>query len=262
MQLYKITKLGHFFLAIPMVVFGIQHFLYAQFVSLLVPSWIPAPLFWTYFTGTALFAAGLGIIANVWSRVAAALLGMMISVWVVILHIPRAFADTGDRELINIFDALFILSGAFLLSEYPPRSAHLRKISAFGAKAAPFLIAISITVFGVKHFLNGQLVFIVGADYYKVPGAIFWVYLSGIVFILCALVIVFGKWSALISALLGIFILVITLLFYGTQLLSNLYDGHTWTTFLKGIAMSGSAFILANAMAMKELQAAKETAPA
>ena len=59
MALDKITKLGRYFLALPMVVFGIQHFLYAEFIVYLVPTWVPGGLFWTYFAGVALFGAAL-----------------------------------------------------------------------------------------------------------------------------------------------------------------------------------------------------------
>ena len=40
MALDKITKLGRYFLALPILVFGIQHFLYAEFIVHLVPTWI------------------------------------------------------------------------------------------------------------------------------------------------------------------------------------------------------------------------------
>ena len=62
MALDKITKLGRYFLALPMVVFGIQHFLYAEFIVNLVPAWIPGGLFWTYFAGVALFAGAILLI--------------------------------------------------------------------------------------------------------------------------------------------------------------------------------------------------------
>mgnify|MGYP003575844277 FL=1 len=159
----KITKLGRYFLAIPMVVFGIQHFLYADFIVHLVPAWIPGGLFWTYLAGAALFAAGLGIVINVLSRLAATLLGSMISIWVVLLHIPRVFQFPGDSEFINVFNALFILSGAYLLSASLPGKAYLKQICMWGAKLSPYLIAVSLTVFGIELFIHGKLIFIVGA---------------------------------------------------------------------------------------------------
>ena len=260
MQNVKITKVGRYFLAVPMVVFGIQHFMYAEFVMQLVPGWIPAPLFWTYFTGAALFAAGAGIAINVWSRLAATLLGLMISIWVIILHIPRIFAYPGDTEFINVFDALFILSGAFLLSYSLDGKTHLERISTVGAKAAPILIAIALSVFGIEHFIHGRLVFIVGAPYYEIPGSTFWSYLTGIIFIVSAAGIVFRRRPVAVASFLSAYVLFIAILFYGPQLWNDVYHAHTWATFLKGMAMSGSSLMLANALS-DERGAVNESIP-
>lgn len=261
MQFDKITKLGRYFLGIPMAVFGIQHFLYAQSVMLLVPSWIPAALFWTYLAGIALLGAGVAIIIGIWSKQAATLVGLMIFIWVLILHIPRALELPGDKEFINVFDALFILSGAFILSASTAGDGPLNRISVIGSKAAPFLIAGSLTVFGIKHFEHGQLVFIVGADYYPLPGEMFWVYLTGAVFIASAVGIAINKRKPFIAALLGVFIFFITLIFYGPQLLSTGFAGHTLATFLKGMAMCGSCFVLAQAGSKNQVLLTSENIP-
>ena len=39
-----------------------------------------------------------------------------------------------------------------------------------GAKLSPYLIAVSLTVFGIENFIHNKLVFIVGAPAYEVPG--------------------------------------------------------------------------------------------
>src|SRR5580704_6966953 len=49
--LSKFIPLGRVFFSITMIAFGIDHFLYKQFVATLVPAWIPGPVFWTYFAG-------------------------------------------------------------------------------------------------------------------------------------------------------------------------------------------------------------------
>ncbi len=41
----KIVALGRVFFSVPMAVFAAQHFTAAQFVSQLVPRWIPGPVF-------------------------------------------------------------------------------------------------------------------------------------------------------------------------------------------------------------------------
>ncbi len=110
---------GRFFFAITMVVFGVEHFVYPGFVATLVPGWIPGHLFWTYFAGVALIAAGLAIMLNIRLRQAATLLGLMIFLWLITLHIPRAIADphTGSgNELTSIFEALGFSAIAFLIA--------------------------------------------------------------------------------------------------------------------------------------------------
>jgi uncharacterized membrane protein len=107
--------LGRFFLAAFLVLAGILHFVYADFVARLVPSWIPAHLFWTYFTGSALIAGGIGIMLPWTTRLAASLSGLMIFLWIVLLHIPRAVASPHDsNETTAVFEAL-AMSGAAIL---------------------------------------------------------------------------------------------------------------------------------------------------
>src|SRR5258708_35942706 len=81
--------LGRFFLGIPMVFFGLEHFIYARLVATLVPSWIPWHLFWAYFAGVALIAAGASSIDNRdQAYLAATLLGVMIFSFVLLIHAP------------------------------------------------------------------------------------------------------------------------------------------------------------------------------
>ena len=70
----RLEALGAAFLAIFLVVCGMQHFAYRDFVTLMVPSWIPlGQRFWTYFTGVALIAGGAGILIPRTTRLAATL---------------------------------------------------------------------------------------------------------------------------------------------------------------------------------------------
>jgi uncharacterized membrane protein len=53
---------GRVCLAAFLISSGVQHFLFAPFVVTLVPAWVPAPLFWSYFAGVALIAGGVGLL--------------------------------------------------------------------------------------------------------------------------------------------------------------------------------------------------------
>ncbi len=99
--------LGRVIFGVSMVVFGWQHFLYAAFLATLVPAWLPAHLFWIYFTGTGMIAAGLAITFNILGGVASYGLALMFGLWVLVLHGPRVIAKphNGD-ELSSLFVAL------------------------------------------------------------------------------------------------------------------------------------------------------------
>src|SRR6266851_4263384 len=58
----KSQTVGRIFVAVSLVVFGVQHFLYGGFVAGLVPAFMPGRLFWAYFVGVAFFAAAAGIL--------------------------------------------------------------------------------------------------------------------------------------------------------------------------------------------------------
>lgn len=111
---------GRIFFALTMIVFGAEHFMYAQFVQYLVPHWIPWHLFWTYFAGLALIAAGIGYILRIQLRLAGLLLGGAIFIWFLVLHIPRAVvapATDNGNELASVFESLGF-SGICLLIAY------------------------------------------------------------------------------------------------------------------------------------------------
>jgi uncharacterized membrane protein len=124
-----LTTIGGILFSIMIVVFGIEHFLYAEFVKTLVPGWIPGALFWTYFAAVALVGSGSAILFQTRSRLAAMLLGIMIFLWTIMLHIPRAaVAPATDKgnELTSVFEALGFSGIAVLIAlSYKPRSQAL-----------------------------------------------------------------------------------------------------------------------------------------
>jgi len=103
----RFAALGRWCLAAFMILGGIQHFKWSQFVATLVPAWIPGHVFWTYFAGIALIAGGVGLVIPKTRRAAAIASGAMLLAWVVMLHIPRALANVHDaNETTAVFEAL------------------------------------------------------------------------------------------------------------------------------------------------------------
>jgi len=74
--------------ALSCVVFGWCHFVYADITAKMIPVWLPFSLPLTWFTGFAHIAAGLGLLLMVLPRQAAILEAIMMSVIVLLVHVP------------------------------------------------------------------------------------------------------------------------------------------------------------------------------
>ncbi|QHS52338.1 hypothetical protein [Edaphobacter sp. 12200R-103] len=110
---------GRYMFGTMLAIFGFDHFLYPQFVASLIPSWIGAQMFWTYFAGSALIAGGLGIMVRRVAKPASLLTGVMIFLWVPMLHIPRAIVDpytNVGNEWASVWEALAFSGMAWMLT--------------------------------------------------------------------------------------------------------------------------------------------------
>jgi uncharacterized membrane protein len=125
--------LGRYIVAFSLIVFGVQHFLYAQFIAFLVPAWMPAHLFLAYVTGAALIAAGLAIGTHIFSRLASMMLGLLFVLWLITLHVPRALAAMrtvkGADEWSSAFVALGFAGASFVFAAYSSKSRAVSRIA-------------------------------------------------------------------------------------------------------------------------------------
>jgi len=113
---------GRVLFAVSLVVFAIQHFMYPKFVATLVPAWIPARLFWAWFSGFAFAATAISLAANRLVRLSSTLLAIQFFSWLLVLHIPRAAAawPNGD-EWTSMLVALAMAGSGLILAGSPPR---------------------------------------------------------------------------------------------------------------------------------------------
>ncbi len=115
-----LTKIGRYLLALPMAVFGLLHFMGAEQMAGMVP--VPGGVIWVYVTGIALVAAGVAIILQKKARLAAALLAILVLIFVLTIHLPAVLAggDGGQMAMAGLLKDLAIAGGALVYAGTQP----------------------------------------------------------------------------------------------------------------------------------------------
>ncbi len=117
--LEKLIPFGRIFYSLLMLLFGLSHFLFAQFVSTMVPKWLPGTMFWTYFVGVALICSGISIIFKLWIKPISLLLALMLLLFVLFFHIQDAIANPtvgGGNEIVRGLIALLFCGIALVIA--------------------------------------------------------------------------------------------------------------------------------------------------
>jgi uncharacterized membrane protein len=262
----RLILIGPLLFAIPMAIFGMDHLVAAKAIATLVPSWIPGQLFWAYFVGFALIAAALSLATKTQARLSAALLGIMIFLFVFLIHIPSCLAIPYDKTRLTIVLRDLALSAGALAfaaskSELAGRAPgwiqgwRLESLRSKLIVICRFLIAISIAVFGIDHFLyptfapgipqEGTTLVTMPA---WMPGHEFWAYLTGTIFVACAIGLTTRKHVRSAATLLGLIVLILALFVYLPLTLAKASDVANGLNYLAiHLALAGTVLLLAGA---------------
>ena len=115
-----LIPIGRIFYAIGLIGIGIQHFIFADFITVVLaywPAFIPGRPYWAYAVGAALIAAGVAILFGIRAGKVAAALGWAFLALVVLDQIPRQLATRpGNLAAWTVaFKALTMCGGAWVV---------------------------------------------------------------------------------------------------------------------------------------------------
>jgi uncharacterized membrane protein len=123
---------GRIVLAIAAIFYGVEHFLHPGFapgvpLELKTPTWVPFPSLWAYLAGAILLAAGIGLLLNKKSRIAAASIGALMTVLTLFLYLGililarRGSASEINEALNYVADTWLYAGAALVLASALPR---------------------------------------------------------------------------------------------------------------------------------------------
>jgi len=219
------------------------HALGPQYDVIPVIPWLPGIAWLAYLFGVIWILSGAGLLFRRTVKLAAMALGVLLFVCAVVLDVPKNAVEFSSVPLRTIvFEPLAIASLAFLL---PGRGAIPPSIE----RGSRYLLALSLIVFGVDHFL--ALAFIATLLPAWIPWHVFWVAFFGAAFIAAALGIGLNVLQRASAAGIGLMfaIWVVTLHlprvlgFYGVPGAPT--DPDEWSSLFIAIALWGGSWALA-----------------
>ena len=243
----KIVVLSNLCFAIPLAVFGAEHLSGAKFLMLGVPSYMPWRLFWAYFVGFALLSASLSIATKIQVRWSGLLFGIMMFLFVAMIHFPRAIASPRDRiPWVIVFREMSFAGGAWCLAGNALRGQGKSKLITIGR----VLIAVAALFFGVEHFLHPAGC--PGVPLEKltpawIPARLLIGYLTGAILLVAGASILLAKKTRMAATYLGTWIVLLVLFIYGPILIVQLSDPSA-TSQVEGINYFADTLLFAGAI--------------
>ena len=241
----RVILFGRLFFAIPLAVFGSEHFTVTAGIAALVPRWIPAHTFWVYLVGLGFLCAALSIAVLVWARVAAGLVGMTMLIFVLAMDMPAVLAHPDNRFSWALALRQLAFSGGAFAFAMSQRSAR------WMSRVPRFFVGIPSLFYGVEHLLHPE--FLPGVPLKKltpewIPGRIAVGYVVGLVLIAAGVCLLVNRKARAAATTSGITILLTVLLVYLPMLVRAPADIVALNYFFDTMLFGATFLLLAKAM--------------
>ena len=213
----KLLVFGPVFEATALAMFAAEHFLAAPALSLIVPHWLPSPMFWTYFVGVALLAAAISFIAWRCVRWSASLLALLFLIIVATVDLPNLPGHLHERFFwtLTLRETCFASGAMVLAGSQWPRAQRLPRAALL--LLGRLSVAGIFVFYAVEHFLYPR--FVPGVPLSKltpdwVPAPVLLAYLVGFTLLAAGIGLMIPVTRRIAAASAGAVLLLLTACFY------------------------------------------------
>ncbi len=244
----KLLLLGPLFFAIPLAVFGTQHFIQTAAIMGIMPSWIPEHLFFVLLVGACLIAAALSIATRIRAALAAFLAAVMFLCFEALMIIPSAVANPRNRfNWVIVLREFTFCAGALSIAaaQASTWSDRARNVARTFARLE---LGVALVFFAMQQFLHPAFVPGVPLELRTpgwIPGHSLWAYVTGLVYLPAGLCLIANRRARSAALAAGTMLLVLVVAVYLPMLVAKPFDIEAIDYFFDTLLLSGSALAVA-----------------
>ena len=251
----QIVALRNLCFAIPLGVFGAEHLFDPPLMMPLVPTYLPWRLFWVYVVGCALIAAAVSIATRTGVRWSGLLFGIMMFLFVAMIHLPGALARHDGVLWVIVFREMSFGGAGWILAGLAMDGWH-GQVKKTLITVGGVCIVLAVFLFGIQHFLHPTL--LPGVPLRKqmpewIPARVLIDYVTGAALLVTGGSILLKRNTRTVAACLGGWILLMVLVIYAPVLIAALSDPRTGVKleginyFADTLLFAGVILVLASA---------------
>lgn len=119
----KIITTGRYLFPLSFLLYVGLHFGNPVVGASFVPSWLPFPVFWNYFTGVLILLFIISCLLRKYDKLASILMALYVLLMIFLVHIPRA--QVNENDMLNIFRNLMVIGALLVYAKYATKDKRI-----------------------------------------------------------------------------------------------------------------------------------------